>query len=297
MRPKSFVSQILEDLVKDSTSLSEVMLRCRIVASRLGLDEMGSWIDRELKGYGEVAEVPPYRTKQGLPQAYNPYHGWQPIMSKDKDFLSTISKAPIGSPISIIERDAKNSCKQSQIEFGWSAEHRNILSSMLDFNTNVRLLLNPSAPLEIYETVRQLLIDWLLELEKAGVAADDAVASQSELQAAPTATDRFIVNNYGTVANLIGIANQSSQSATLTAQGLADLGRLAQQVIQNSDLLPAEIRQEALSASKDISDELARPSPNQHRLKEASASLRKVAESATGNLLAQGILAVLRSLL
>lgn len=297
MPEKPFVTQLAEDLAKDTCSLSESMRKARLAAHRLGVQGVSKWIDAELKGYGPADELPSYRQKQGLLQGYNPYHGWQPVMSEDREFIKKISRAPIGSPIAVIESDVRTADDGKILEFSLPPETRNAFSLMLNVPTNVRLLLPPSTPLDILEAVRNLLTDWCLELEKSGVLGEGLTFGDLERAAAPGATERFVVNNYGTIGNIVGEASQTAVSANvLTTEMLSSVKALTQQVSASSSLLPAEIRSTVTTINSELAAEADKTKPDSSRLRELGASLRKVTESATGNLAAQGILTMLRSI-
>ncbi len=295
MADKPFISGLLEDLARDDVSLTECLRKARLAAARLKLDNIAEWIDLELKGYGATANLPAYRLKEGLPLAYNPYHGWQPIQSADREFLEKISKAPIGSPIGVIENDARR--KPGHLEFGLPAAVRSAISQSLNFPASVRLWLSPNTPLEIVEAVRNLLTDWCLELERSGIIGEGLAFGEADQRAAPSATDRFVVHNYGSIGNIVGHAEQSTVvGSSFAPEQLTSLRRLTAQISQSAPLLPEGIRSELEGVNTQLSTELKAPQPDGSRVKELVSSLRKIAESATGNLAAQGILTLLRAI-
>jgi AbiTii len=295
MGERPFISALLEDLSSDSASLTESLRKARVAAARLKLDNIAAWIDLELKGYADTAELPAYRMKEGLLQGYNPYHGWQPIQSHDRDFLEKMSKAPIGSPIGVIEKDARNT--PEHLEFALPATTRSALSSCLNIPTSVRLWLSPNAPLEIVEAVKNLLTDWCLELERSGVTGEGLTFGDADREKAPKATERFVVHNYGSIGNIVGHSEQSAiVSNALTQEQLDALRNLCIQVSNAESLLPDAIRDDLAKANTDLAAELNEPSPKPGRIAELLASLRTIAEGATGNLAAQGILALLRGI-
>lgn len=297
MPDKPFVTQLAEDLARDTYSLSESLRKARLAASRLQLQNVSKWMDAELKGYGPTDELPLYRQKEGLLQGYNPYHGWQPIMSEDREFIKKVSRAPIGSPIAVLENDVRKSTGKEVLEFGLPSEMRNALSSMLSMPTSVRLLLPPSTPLDILEAVRNLLTDWCLELERAGILGEGLSFGDNEKVAAPKATERFVVNNYGTIGNIVGEADRSTVSANLASdETVAAIKALTKQIKDSIDLLPPAVQSSVSRISTELATEADKIPPNPGRLQELGASLRKVTESATGNLAAQGILSLARAI-
>jgi hypothetical protein len=78
----------------------------KIAATKLNLTDALIWIDKELNGYGDltVEDLPPYRRPMGIPQGYNPVHGWQPIHFPDTKTANICSEAFIGLALGAIEK-------------------------------------------------------------------------------------------------------------------------------------------------------------------------------------------------
>jgi len=57
--------KLLDDLIDllgdDNASLKSALIKAQILAHRLGDEELGRWVEHELRGYPNGAEVPPYR--------------------------------------------------------------------------------------------------------------------------------------------------------------------------------------------------------------------------------------------
>jgi hypothetical protein len=79
--------------------------RAEIIATKLDLAAFLQWINNELNGYdGVLAEdLPSYRQIHGEPKAFNPYHGWQPILFRNVETRKFYSRAPIGQAIGPLE--------------------------------------------------------------------------------------------------------------------------------------------------------------------------------------------------
>jgi hypothetical protein len=59
----------------------------KIVATKLDLQEILTWIDSELHGYAgrPAVDLPPYRRLAGRPRYLNPYNGWQALLFADPE--------------------------------------------------------------------------------------------------------------------------------------------------------------------------------------------------------------------
>ena len=273
MSKTPIIPALANSLSEEGSSVTECLRKARLVAARLGLDETtGAWIERELKGYAAKDQVPEYRLVTGELQALNPVRGWQPVFFQDASTAGVFSRLPIGSPFATIEEDARRSKGQHYV-FGLTPEQKSV------------------------EAVRGLLTDWCLTLEKAGIHGDNLEFSEPERKAAPMANNNFIIQN-STIGNVIGTANYSSIAATLTTpDNVAAIRNLASQIKQQAGSLPDGLRDEVVTLNEQLETEVERESPDGHRLAGMLSSLRKIVESATGNLAAQGILAMLKAFL
>ena len=54
-------SEIIIDLIKNKTSVSDALYQLKILLSDLGDDSVRGWINSELEGYRDGDNIPPYR--------------------------------------------------------------------------------------------------------------------------------------------------------------------------------------------------------------------------------------------
>lgn len=57
----SLIRSIQADAIEASTSVSSLLRKCKLLASRVGHTQLEEWVDLELRGYPEGADLPPYR--------------------------------------------------------------------------------------------------------------------------------------------------------------------------------------------------------------------------------------------
>ena len=57
----SLLHQIQESIVQEGSDLGSILLKLRLLASRLGSNLLEEWVKRESEGYPKEIEVPPYR--------------------------------------------------------------------------------------------------------------------------------------------------------------------------------------------------------------------------------------------
>ena len=66
----SIIQQLQDDIVRQEVSLSSILRRAKILAYRLGHDELKKWVDYELNGYPDEASIPHYRRYRAHNRGY-----------------------------------------------------------------------------------------------------------------------------------------------------------------------------------------------------------------------------------
>lgn len=76
------VLQIQQTALDSTSSVTGALRKAKIACVKLELTEFGNWVDCELNGYmnKKIEELPQYRILHGIPEAFNPYQGWKPII-------------------------------------------------------------------------------------------------------------------------------------------------------------------------------------------------------------------------
>ena len=60
------IEKIIDDVATESTSLNSVLLKTKVLASKLESTEVKTWVDKEINGYKDGSEVPDYRKVSGI---------------------------------------------------------------------------------------------------------------------------------------------------------------------------------------------------------------------------------------
>lgn len=289
------IPQLANELALGKATVTECLRKARLIASRLQLEVTGDWIEKELRGYKSGDTVPPYREVAGELQGLNPYYGWQPVLFEDPKNAEVFSKMPIGSPFATIEADVRND-NSAGYEFGLSSEQKSVFSKALPRRVAIRVVLPPPTPRIIVEAVRELLTDWCLELERAGILGEGLEFSEPEKAAAVAANNQFIIQ-HSVVGNLVGAASSSTVSSSSVGQiEINALKDLIERIRESLDGLPKEDRPMVSEIADKLALEADQPHPDVGIIGEYLASLRNVAEGAAGNLTAHGILVGVRAI-
>src|SRR5690606_21767021 len=136
-----------------------------------------------------------------------------------------------------------------------------------------------------------LILNWSLELEKAGVVGEDMTFTAEERREAGPVTQHFFIQNVGVLGNVSdGAQVTNQQTATL------DLGKVQDFVTQARgaiDGLPAATRREVEPLLEVVERELNSATPDRSKLSRLLGSVRSICEGAAGNLTAEGIVRLL----
>jgi hypothetical protein len=75
----SLLREIQDGATEDTVSLGSLLRKTKLLAARIGVKEIGEWAERELSGYNNNNELPPYRgpfEATVLGNAIDPYRGF-----------------------------------------------------------------------------------------------------------------------------------------------------------------------------------------------------------------------------
>jgi AbiTii len=292
----NLISKLQLDALNPDIPVSHLLRAAKVVATKLDLKDALLWIDCELTGYVDVKnkDLPPYRQLRGEPKGWNPHHGWQPIYFPGHPELArSLSQAPIGQPLAAIEHTLSNRDKGPCI-FALPPEMKADLIQALQ--TDVHMQLTYEDVSNIIDQVRNLILNWSLELEKAGIAGENMTFTAEEKREAGPVTQHFFIQNVGVLGDVSDRAQVTNQQTALAALDLGKVRDFVTQARGALDLLPAATRREVEPVLVDVETELNSATPDRSKLSRLLGSMRSICEGAAGNLGAEGIMQLLRVL-
>jgi hypothetical protein len=173
----SLVLELQAKAMDLNCSISELLLRAKVVAAKLNLTEFSAWVDSEINGW--KGQVPDYRFIQGQMMVSTPL-GAKPLHIGMNDLDAMLSKLPAGMPIE--EIDAESRKDGAPVTFSFPSDIRNIL---IETYGNMPLLaVSRNVMRGIVSIVRKEILDWTLKLEKDGILGKDMTFNEAEKQAA-----------------------------------------------------------------------------------------------------------------
>ena len=289
----SIVEEIQRDALDSSTSLSDLLRKTRVVASKLNQAQPLEWVESELNGYKD--EVPDYRILHGQAKVRNPYHGWQPFMIADLEFQNTVCGKHIQSPVRELEHFVST---KGDMVFQLADEQSALLCRLAGSPPPpIAIFLPKNGAIRMLDTVRTKILDWSLSLLAAGIKGEGLSFSPAEKA---VANNPSVIYHIGTISNFSGNLG-GNVGRDVRASGPQQVGAelakatdLVKQIrrLQGQLGLTSAAEGEMSAHVTSLDEELKQPAPDSGRLIGLLRSIRTVCEGATGNLVAAGIMSL-----
>ena len=302
IKMSSIIQELQLEAANSAISVAELLRKAKIVAVKLDLGEFATWIEKELNGYNTSPEehIPRYREVHGEPKAWNPYHGWQPIIFIGEGVAETMSKRDVHQSIGELDDLLRNS-DNNTFTVSYSTTTKMRIMKAIGLETDIQFEMGRSSIASILDAVRNLILDWALKLEKAGVKGDGISFSKEDLENAKTASVTYsighIENFAGTIGNFSGNPSVSiQQNNGFSSEDILKLVSKIEKHLPQVELDRSR-EQEVRKITSDLSIEIKKVNPQSSKIRNALGSLRTIFEGAAGNLVAQGILVELAKML
>ena len=227
----SAVHNLQKAIVAGNQSLTQLLRQTKLIAAKLGVEDVERWVDSELQGYSKDTDPPEYRKvfTAGL-EIHNAYRGgWQ--------FAGNLNIAvKVRSPISEIEGFSGGDRVRFAVQKNFPIESDDGSSFAADWPQ--RFYVAGSQYKRVIDAVMNELLRWTTELDKRGIKGEDMDFDEKEKKTAGK-----MVFNIGTVQGMVG--NVTSSQVTVH-----DYSSLHQLLIDHK--IPKQERREL----EDIMDEL-----------------------------------------
>ena len=297
------VLQLQKDAIDINISVASLLRVAKVIATKLDQKDALTWIDRELNGYEFLTfdDLPRYRLLMGEPKAFNRFRGWETIQFANPENFEAFSKAPLGQALGSVEESIRNKNNNGA---AFTLPYPPALKTELYKWSNyppddIQLFISYGQLYAILEAVRNLILNWTLELEKAGILGENMSFTRKEKEEAGIVTQQFIAQNInvgviGDVKDHAQVTNQQNATSDLDITKIQDFISQAKGALS---LLPNETVKKLQPLLESASTEIAEKSPNQSKIKNLLQSVRTTCEGAAGNLVAQGITGLIVKLL
>lgn len=294
------VEQLQHDALDRDVPVSDLLRKAKVVAVKLSLDEAVEWIELELAGYRDRDRIPDYRELRGQPKAFNPVRGWVPIMfTGDDELQGVISECKLHDSISELEYLAKG---EGPLNIPFGSSHTAVLAKAFEIEpTPMALYFGRDRVVGVLDAVRNRVLDWAMELEKAGILGDGLSFSPKEKAAA---NNPNVTYNIAHIANVSGAIGPVSGAASVTSIQLnesqvGELSKLVKQIGELKDRMGLTESQDGELGEhiEAIDEELKKDQLDDGRIKGILRSIKSISESTTGNVVATGVVNLIDKIL
>jgi hypothetical protein len=301
MAMASLVLQLQEAALAKGSKASDLLRMALVVARKLDVSDFEKWVDQEMNGYKVLKDVPEYRIVRGVLRALHVKYGWQDMSFEDSKTADSFCLRPISDPVSRIESLLENQTDSSTLLLNLPTEITNSLQKNLPYGmTRPCLHLSEASFSAILDTVKNLVLDQALKLEKAGVVGEGMTFSsdeQSKAKAAlgPSYSATHMTVVHGMQQSQIQQASPgATQTFTIKPVDVEVLKAFVHEVRALVDKVPASDQPQLKADLATLDAQATAPTPSKSIVSEAAGSARKILESAAGSLTAQNLPALLQ---
>lgn len=286
----SIVIELQRDALDRNIHASDLLRKALVVAKKLKVGEFEAWASQELNGHPKVEDVPEYRQIRGYVRAWNPYHGWQPVMFASPDKEEMLSKRPCVQSIAEIESLLDDRSGSGTLAMPFPSKTEKQLREAIEFDTEITLIVPSTALVRIVDTVRTIILNWALKLQDDGILGEGLSFNAKEQEAA-SKTSYNLANFYGPVQSSL-IQQDTEHSIQVSSGQQPDIKTLREffealkKQIDSISLTP-EAKRELEAEIKTAEAQVNSPRPRHPAIRETLTSIKRILEGAGGGMVAQ----------
>lgn len=281
----SIVKELQQEWLNSQVKTSDLLRKALFVATKLEVKDFATWCSTELQGYSKDREATPdYRMLAGEFIAWNPYMGWVPVYCEKTSLAESMSHRGCGQSLPELESLVETSKGPFHISFPKMIE-LDILR-LIDPLIKPRLQVPHSALVKIITSVRTILFNWSVQLEKDGILGESLSFTEQEKTSAAAIPQT--INNFHGPVGVSQIQQHSTNSSQVMITDL-DLNKVQQLVTAIRDSedqlnLNHEAGEELKAELQTIDAQVKSPKPKKTIISESLQSVRRIFESISSGL-------------
>lgn len=289
---KSLVLELQSEAYEVDSSISRLLRKAYIVARKLKINEFEKWIRLELNGYKcDYNDIPDYRLILGETKAWNPYHGWIPVVMDDSKLEKLLTTRRLAEPITSLEVYCKK--EDGKLSIPYNGGMRATLAEICGFDSQYSMIFDKTQIESIIESVRNIVLEWSLKLEEDGILGEGMQFTNDEKKIANQRNYTTNIFN-GNVSNSQIQQNTKKSNQTMNVEQFdidkADkLLKLIKENLKKIDLNESDNKQFKKQLDE-IEKGLKSRKPNENKILQAFGIIKNILEGITGSLIASGIL-------
>ncbi|WP_033827408.1 AbiTii domain-containing protein [Bacillus andreraoultii] len=288
----SIVLDLQKEAMDSGSSISNLLRKSYVISKKLKIRDFEKWASQELNGYmSNLENIPDYREVRGSLQFLNPIYGWRPVIIENPELADIVSTNKISQPITEIEYLVESSNDHLVIQLPQNIQNQ--LSNWADGRpTKFQVSFGKSQAQQIIDSVRNIILEWSIQLEEDGILGEGVSFSKEEKREADK--QNYTVNNF--YGNTSGVQiQQHTQHSIQTQINEMDLEKVNEFISMlrgnlSHITLEREVKEALELEISKISNELMTNKPKTQIIKESMRTIKSVLEGITGSLIASGLL-------
>lgn len=286
----TIVEKLQADAMNPNVPVGELLRRVKYTAAKLGLGSIEDWVEQEQNGWNR--QPPEYRLLHGRPMCHHPYQGWQELRGSS-DWMTRRYNNQAIATIEAMLRAAKPG---TSAHVPFPAEISEKLNKANGSNEWVFVLDVPMGEVaRIPEAVRNLVLDWALNLEKSGIMGSDDGFNSADKEKAQAASMIINIQNHGTMTgNNFGEGNTSGDANIELEKLTPILDQLKQAM---PVLVGAGVDEEQFKSRIAALEEALLAKKPSSTIRGLITDVRNAVSGAAGNLIATGAISALNAIL
>lgn len=271
---ESLVLELQRLAYNSQSSMTDLLRKSYVLSRKLNLTEFSRILQSEMEGYKDEDVLPAYRMIIGVPLVYGfPSKGF--------------SERGLYKPISELEYYLQHEVvkEKGKLIYTYPNEDKDGKRKIQQLSVEASQFYN------VIDGVRNMILEWTLELEERGVLGENMTFSEKDKKLASEVT--VIKNNFN--GNLI---NSPLQQCTDNSVQILEIGTFNMEILNSileqgkelmNQITNEDIKAELQADLAVLETQLTSPKPKNGIIKEGLSSVRNIAEGITGSLLATGI--------
>ncbi len=202
-----------------SVSVATLLRKVKVAAVKLALSDALSWVEPELSGYPS-GDVPAYRIGRGALRAQDRWARWTDFHISDGDLSATMSTVYLLEPVGSYERLLIGDAGTLSMPMASETVHK--VREMFSLEIYAISTTIPRGVIsKVVDHVRNMALDWSLELARAGITGDGLSFTPRERERAKEAHITIGTFNgsfnTGDASGVNARINQGSQDSSTNA--------------------------------------------------------------------------------
>ena len=288
------MDSIVIDIQKQvlSKSTTDVLRQAYIIARKLKIKDFEIWINNELNGYKEDDSIPEYRTVYGNIKYWDLYcRAWLSLVIEDDETYNCLRKTRTRQGIPELEYLINKAKSEGKITESLPDSFNKLVDGN-DIPTKYIRDINVSGVAGIIETVKNIIMEWILKLEEDGIIGVDMKFTDEEKRIA--SEKNYTVNNfYGDILN--SQIQQNSNHSSQTINNALDIDKIVKVLelinTHKKDIIASLDSPKDFEKELDIvNGEVKKANPSKEVISQSFKTIRNILEGIAGNMIAAGIL-------